>query len=166
MPFAALLLLALLGPVAPEWRLDDQFGRPHASADYLGKPVLLIAGGSPAAKTFDRWIDAVLAAYGGSTDALPFHVLGLADIGNAPRITHGLITLGLPRDRRRPVLIDPNGLVSAQYGVDSETSNQLVLGHDGTVLLHLRGIPVDTAQARLVAERLRAAVTAAGAARR
>jgi hypothetical protein len=166
MSYAALLILALFWPAAPDWRLDDQFGRPHASADYLGKPVLLIAGGSPAAKTFDGWIDAVLAAYGESADALPFHVLGLADIGNAPRITHGLIKLGLPRDRRRPVLVDPNGLVSAQYGVDSETSNQMVLGPDGAVLLHLRGIPVDTAQARVVAERLRAAVATARATRR
>jgi len=34
----------------------------------------------------------------------------------------------------------------------------MVLGPDGQVLLHTRGVPVDTAQARVIAEALRRAV--------
>jgi hypothetical protein len=155
---SSLLLLAmLLGQPVP-WQLDDQFGRPHTSSELTGKPVLLIAGGAPAAKTFDRWIDAILAAYGGSPDALPFTVIGIADVGSAPRIVYPLIRRRLPRNRRRPVLVDPNGTVSRQLGIERATSNQMVLARDGTVLIHLRGIPVDTAGARKVADQLRAAV--------
>lgn len=90
----AVLLLALLLRQPPAWQLDDQFGRPHSAAELAGKPVLLIAGGAPAAKTFDAWIDAVLRAYAGpcdssaapTLDARPFVVLGIADVGNAPRV--------------------------------------------------------------------------------
>jgi hypothetical protein len=165
MPLLTLLLAAMLVHTPPEWRLDDQFGRPHASADYAGTPVFLIAGGSPAAKTFDEWIDAVVRAYGVPEDSLPFRILGMADIGSAPKAVYPIIKLGLPRNRKRPVLIDPDGRVSTQYGADGATSNQIVLGADGAILLHLRGIPVDTAQARVIARRLRAAVDAGAALR-
>jgi hypothetical protein len=46
------------------WTLDDQFGRTHVAAEWKGRTVLLIAG----------------------ADSLPFLVVGLADIGNAPRV--------------------------------------------------------------------------------
>jgi hypothetical protein len=165
MPLLALLLATLLVHSPPEWRLEDQFGRPHASADYAGTPVFLIAGGAPAAKSFDGWIDAVIRAYGTPEDSLPFRILGMADVGSAPKVTYPLIKLGLPRNRKRPVLIDPDGRVSAQYGADGATSNQIVLGANGAILLHLRGIPVDTAQARAIARRLRAAVDSTGVVR-
>lgn len=166
MRMLSLLLSSLLVHQATTWQLDDQFGRPHRSSELAGTPVLLIAGGSPAAKTFDAWIDAVLAAYGVSPDSLPFAVIGIADVGNAPRIVHPLIRLGLPRDHRRPVMVDPNGIVSRRYGIDKSTSNQVVLARDGKVLLHLRGIPVDTAGVRRLAETLRAAVRGTAGERR
>lgn len=169
MSFLAVLLFALTQQSPPVWRLNDQFGRPHASTELAGAPVLLIAGGSPAARTFDRWIDAVVKAYGTSRDSLPFRVIGMADIGSAPRIVHPLIRLRLPRQRNRPVMVDPNGTVSRRYRIERATSNQLVLGPDGAVLLHLRGIPVDSVNARRLAEQLRAAAAlatpASGAAR-
>lgn len=158
MSIVALLLLTLIPQLPPEWRLDDQFGRPHRSAELAGKPVLLIAGGSPAARTFDAWIDAIVTAYGAPRDSLPFTVIGMADVGSAPRIVYPLIKLRLPRNRQRPVMVDPNGTVSRRYGIERQTSNQLVLGADGAVLLHLRGIPVDSANARRLAEQLRGAV--------
>jgi len=166
--FAA-LLLALLLRQPPAWQLDDQFGRAHSAAELAGRPVLLIAGGAPAAKTFDAWIDAVLRAYAGLPDSsaaptsspLPFVVLSIADVGNAPRVLHPIIRWRLPRNRSRPVLVDPNGTVSRQYQIERATSNQLVLGRDGRVLLHLRGIPVDSAGVRLLVEQLRLAVRSA-----
>ncbi len=162
----AVLLLALLLRQPPVWQLDDQFGRARSAAELAGKPVLLIAGGAPAAKTFDAWIDAVLRAFPDSSaaptppaaDPRPFVVLGIADVGNAPRVVHPLIRWRLPRNRSRPVLVDPNGTVSRQYQIERATSNQLVLGRDGRVLLHLRGIPVDSAGVRLLVEQLRLAV--------
>ena len=144
------------------WTLDDQFGRPHAASEWKGRTVLLIAGASPAAATFAAWGDAIVAAYGrgqtGGADSLPFLVVGLADIGNAPRVLHPLIRLRLPRNRARPVLVDYRGTVSRSLGVERLTSTQMVLGPDGQVLLHTRGVPVDTAQARVIAEALRRAV--------
>ncbi len=143
---------------ATSWSLRDQFGHVHTAAELSGKPVLIVAGGSVAARTFDAWIDATLAAFGGRRESLPFVVLGIADVGGAPRLLYPLIRRKLPRGKDRPVLVDPNGTISKQFGIDRGTSNQLVLGRDGAVLMHLRGIPVDTAGARRLAEQLRVAV--------
>lgn len=170
-----LTLLALIGSLcvhtlisrvtcaqSTNWTLDDQFGRPHHASEWKGRTVLLIAGASPAAATFAAWGDAIVAAYGrdqaAGADSLPFLVVGLADIGNAPRVLHPLIRLRLPRNRARPVLVDFRGTVSRSLGVERLTSNQMVLGPDGQVLLHTRGVPVDTAQARLLADALRRSV--------
>ncbi len=170
-----LTLLALIGSLCvhtlmprgtcaqpASWTLDDQFGRPHRAGEWKGRTVLLIAGASPAAATFAAWGDAIVAAYGrdhaAGADSLPFLVVGLADIGNAPRVLHPLIRLRLPRNRTRPVLVDYRGIVSRSLGVERLTSNQMVLGPDGQVLLHTRGVPVDTAQARLIADALRRSV--------
>ena len=158
-----LLLAAWLFGQEPAWRLNDQFGRPHSAAELVGKPVLIIAGGAAAAKTFDAWIDAILASFGGPASSRPFTVVGIADIGNAPRIVHPLIRLRLPRDRQRPVLVDPNGTVSKTLHIERATSNQLVLARDGSVLLHLRGIPVDSNGVRRIVEQLRVAVRGAPA---
>jgi hypothetical protein len=166
MRILSVLLLAFATSQPPEWQASDQFDRPHHSSELAGRPVLVIAGGSPAAKTFDAWIDAIVQAYGGRPDSLPFAVLGIADVGNPPGVILPIIRRTLPRSRQRPVLVDRRGTVSRHYGTDSQTSNQLVVGHDGTVLLHLKGIPVDTAKVRELVHRLHAAVDAAAAARR
>jgi hypothetical protein len=137
----------------PQWAANDQFGRAHRSEEFLGAPVFLIGGGKVAAPTFDLWVDAIASAYGVPTDSLPFRILGIADVGGAPRILGPIIRRRLPRNRSRPVLVDFGGIVAKQYQLDVANSNQLVLARDGRVLYRSKGVPVDPGQvAALVAQ--------------
>jgi hypothetical protein len=141
----------------PQWRASDQFGRALRSEEFAGAPVLVIGGGSAAAPTFDRWIDAVAKAYGVPADSLPFRILGIADVGGAPRVLGPLIRRRLPRDRTRPVLVDFGGVVAKHYQLDAATSNQLVIGRDGAVLHRSTGVSVDPGTATAIAAMLRRA---------
>ena len=121
--------------------LEDQEGRVHSFTGECRTPVVLIVGASSAAGTNTEWDHALTARYGARIAI--FRIVDLSAVVRLfesiakSRIRDGADPPGVP------ILLDWDGAVASQCGLDTRETTLLVAGPRGRVSASFRGAPDD-----------------------
>jgi hypothetical protein len=138
------------GDAVVEFRLSDQFGRPHATADHRGRAYLLVGAGKGGRAAGTAWVERLRAMQGDSAGAVPVPVIAVADLRGVPRLLRRLVRGRFPDDPRQPVLLDWDGVVARSLGFDAQTCTIVVVDPAGRPRARETLADVDTARARAI----------------
>jgi hypothetical protein len=131
-----------------DFRLSDQFGRPHDAADYRGRAMLLVGAGRGGRAAGTAWVEILRGLQPDSAATAAIPVVGVADLRGVPRLLRRIVRGRFPADRRRAVLLDWDGALARRLGFDAERCTIVLIGPDGRPGARTSPVAVDTAAAR------------------
>ena len=135
---ALAVLSAADRPRTLSFELEDQFGDQYSTADFEGKPVIVIgsdrAGRQESrvwAQTVGKLIETDVALQGRA------EILRIADLRGVPGFLKGTVTKQLRRGLETPILLDWDGQVVGFYDFQPEIANVVLVNGDGAVILRI-----------------------------
>jgi hypothetical protein len=152
LPGAILLVATCLASDVPEpaatshllaYELEDQFGERHQRSDVEGRVVLVIGSdrhGSDYNSIWGNTLSDSLTHHPGYGD---IELVPLADLQGVPFFLKGVIRRMFPRQRKRWVLMDWEGVFPKAYGFEPGASNLLVFAPDGSLVHQARGREIE-----------------------
>lgn len=123
-----------VGATAPEFSLEDAYGRRHAAAAMRGSFVCLLFGPRKHAEAKRRWAQSILDAFPERKDV---HVYMVADMRDIPFFVTRDFVKGRIRKENLPVplLLDWDQVAHQAYGIEPEGIEIVVIDSTGRILL-------------------------------
>jgi len=118
---------SLVDAKAPEFSLQDQYGKTFSLKQLAGKPMVLIACDSEGKKQKEAWVKAVTEKSGQQ-----LIVLGVADVRPVPFFLKGKYTRDFQKDPAS-ILLDWDGTIFTSYGLVKDVANIIVIDKKGYV---------------------------------
>lgn len=125
-------------PEALSFELEDQFGALYSTADFEGRPVIVIGSDRAGRQESQIWAQTVgrLLETDGELQGRA-EILRIADLRSVPGFLKGKVTKQLQRSLETPLLLDWGGQVVGFYEFQPETANVVLLNRDGAVVLRI-----------------------------
>lgn len=114
--------------VAAKIVLEDQFGQTHSISFPQEKPCVLMIADRDGERQLDGWTGPIAEKCGERVD-----IYGLAALTHAPRAIRALIRDSFRKNQARPVLLDWDGKVAADYAYAGKQALVLVINRQGVI---------------------------------
>lgn len=121
-------------PSAPDFSLETLDGSQQRFAFPAERPLILAFADQKGAEQMEAWIKPLYARY---TEQVGIH--GIAELGGVPGFARGMVRGIIASLVDQPVMLDWNGTVSKQFGVQKGVTNLFVINSKGQILLVQRG---------------------------
>ena len=135
--------LATKAPASIE--LSDQYGVLQKLNFPTTTMTLLTIADRKGSEQIDGWISLLKPRYGDR-----INLRGIADVGGAPSLVHGMIRKKFQETRKYPVMLDWSGQISTQLGYKKNVANILIIGCDGSILGRISGAATDSNRAAVL----------------
>ena len=124
---------------APEFGLEDQFGKTLSVKFPAEKVTVLVFGDKQGAEQIEGWVSPL---YGKYTDKI--NIYGIAELSVVPWIAKGFVRNSIKSRSKTSIMLDWSGKVSKDYGCEKEEANLFVIDKDGYIIAENRGAATKT----------------------
>ena len=114
-------------PATP-FALDDQYGERHQYAFPKSKASVLLFADKEGSKHVEGWVVQLHKQYADRVD-----IDGIADVSAVPTLMRGVVRFFFKRNSERPIMLDWEGAVAADYACTAAQVNVFVVSADGTI---------------------------------
>lgn len=121
-------------PQAPDFSLETLDGSQQRFAFPSDRPLILAFADQKGAEQMEAWITPLYQRY---TEQVAIH--GIAELGGVPGFARGMVRGIIAGLVDQPIMLDWNGTVSKQFGVQKNVTNLFVLDASGQILAVQRG---------------------------
>ena len=111
-----------MGEKAPDFKLNDQFGKTWELSELSGKVVVVVAANKDSGRDMGPWFDNLKSAYGDK-----IRLLGLMDLHNIPAIGRGIAKSRIRKETKDPLMLDFKGSIGKAYQTNSKTPVVVVI---------------------------------------
>jgi predicted transcriptional regulator len=111
-----------LGEKAPDFKLNDQFGKTWELSALSGKVVVVVAANRDSGRAMGPWVDNLKSKYGDK-----IQLLGLMDLHTIPWIGRGIAKSRIRKETKDPLMLDFNGATAKSYDVSSKVPVVVVI---------------------------------------
>ena len=111
-----------VGQKAPDFNLNDQFGKNWDLSKLSDKVVVVVAADKDSGRGMGPWFDNLKSTYG---DRIV--LLGLMDLHTIPWIGRGIAKSRIKKETKDPLMLDFNGATGKAYGANSKTPVVVVI---------------------------------------
>ncbi|MEN6356314.1 MAG: redoxin domain-containing protein [Armatimonadota bacterium] len=125
----ALSAMALqTGEKAPDFKLNDQFGKTWDLSGLSGKVVVVVAANRDSGRAMGPWVDNLKKKYGDK-----IQLLGLMDLHTIPGIGRGIAKSRIRKETSDPLMLDFNGSTAKAYDVSSKVPVVVVVDSNAVI---------------------------------
>lgn len=116
------------GEKAPDFKLNDQFGKTWDLSSLSGSVVVVVAANRDSGRAMGPWVDNLKKKYGGK-----IQLLGLMDLHTIPGIGRGIAKSRIRKETSDPLMLDFNGSTAKAYDVSSKVPVVAVIDQNAVV---------------------------------
>jgi hypothetical protein len=109
-----------------DFALEDQFEQVHRRADFAGKILIVVGSDADGSSFNERWSKAIYDSLRDEPVIERIAIIGLADTRSAPSFMRWYVRRHFPNDRRKPVMLDWDGVFAERYDFVPGSCNILV----------------------------------------
>jgi hypothetical protein len=117
-----------VGEKAPNFKLNDQFGKTWELPKLSDKVVVVVAANKDSGRDMGPWFDNFKSTYGDK-----ILLLGLMDLHNIPWIGRGIAKSRIKKETKDPLMLDFNGATGKAYEANSKSPVVVVIAKDSTL---------------------------------
>jgi len=122
-------------PPRLSFRLEDQFGELHDSAELAGLVVVVLGGDRVSRELLETWGPALVEAVAERGAAEQVRGYAAVDLRGVPSFMHGMVRALMPRERELRVLLDWKGELARRHDFVSGRCTVVVADRSGVVAL-------------------------------
>lgn len=113
---------------APQFRLDDQFGKTWDLSKLRGEVVVVVAANSDSGRKMGPWVDQLKKDHPKNV-----RILGLMDLHHLPGLVRGFAKGRIKKETNDPLMLDFNGKTAKDYSVSDKHPVVVVIDRKGVV---------------------------------
>ncbi len=117
-----------LGEKAPDFKLNDQFGKTWELSALSGKVIVVVAANRDSGRAMGPWVDNLKSKYGDK-----IQLLGLMDLHTIPGIGRGIAKSRIRKETKDPLMLDFNGATAKSYDVSSKVPVVVVIDKSSNI---------------------------------
>ncbi|NQV71938.1 hypothetical protein HQ496_02360 [bacterium] len=132
------------------FELADQYDVVHSSQSTIGKHTVLIISDRDGSAHSENWGQAIQGLINELPHPSNVSVFAVAHVEGVPSFLRSFVRKLIKGDRNKPVLLDWNGQVNQEYGIESGRANVFLFAPNGNLQLRFAANEVTVSELKKV----------------